>query len=166
MWADCQLASEVHSSTPGVCALSTLLDSLVDVAADADGMSHSYVSYYATDAEMADRIVDVTRRATRDARALPQGRYHLAILSGVAAFYLSTQEARAAPLCAARRVLDELRPSVTPVYVTLRTRRWLKRSVRRTRMCAAWRLTKGNPPFLSRSTAVTPVPYLARAFVF
>jgi tetraprenyl-beta-curcumene synthase len=111
---------------PSVCAVSTLLDSLVDVTSDREAESHSYVSFYTSDTEAAARLGAVTRRAAADARALPRGRYHLAILAGVAAFYLTAPQARFAPLGAAPQVLGALRPGVTPVYATLRVRRVMK----------------------------------------
>jgi tetraprenyl-beta-curcumene synthase len=75
---------------PSICALSTLLDSTIDAADDADTTNHRCTAYYASDAEAAARLETVTRIAASAARGLPHGRGHAVILAGMTAYYAAS----------------------------------------------------------------------------
>jgi tetraprenyl-beta-curcumene synthase len=98
---------------PGVCALSTLLDSLIDYEEDHVTGTHSYVAYYGTPRMAAERLAFVARDADEAVRALRRGRRHAVLGSGVAGFYLSAVEARGSFANSAREaVLASLSPTL------------------------------------------------------
>jgi len=113
--------------SPYVCPLNTFLDSLIDREHDAGADEHSYISYYATRTETAERMEVLAGRASRAVRRLRRGARHTVILAGIAGFYLSAPEAMAefaAPVKA--RVIDRIGPIATPVVVVMRMRRrWI-----------------------------------------
>jgi hypothetical protein len=74
---------------PPIGALTVLLEDLVDLEEDRAGGEHSYVGYYESAGEAADRIASVASRAEALLAGLPRSPRHRAILAGVAAFYLS-----------------------------------------------------------------------------
>jgi tetraprenyl-beta-curcumene synthase len=79
---------------PWVCAASTMLDSYVDEAIDVAGDGHSYVAHYASPGVAARRLCELVRRAMCEARSLRGGARHALIVAGMAAMYLSADEAR------------------------------------------------------------------------
>lgn len=79
---------------PWVCVASTMLDSYVDVLADMAGEGHSYVAHYADPSVAAQRVCDFIQRSMREARQLRGGLRHALIVAGMAAMYLSADEAR------------------------------------------------------------------------
>ena len=105
-----------------VCALTTLLDSLLDRTQDAVSGDHSYLGYYVDDSVAAERLCVVAGRALAGAGALRHAAHHAMAVSGTAAYYLSTWRAGSAetPL-AAQRVTHELRPVITPILLLFRT---------------------------------------------
>jgi len=107
-----------------VCAISALLDSLVDRPHDADGTNHSFVSHYASSTLTAERFAAITSEARALSSALRNHRRHAVILAGIASFYLSAPEAHselARP--AATRTLDCLGPSSGAILAVMRLRR-------------------------------------------
>jgi tetraprenyl-beta-curcumene synthase len=79
---------------PWVCAASTMLDSYVDKLADLAGEGHCYVAHYADPSVAAQRVCDLIGRSMREARQLRRGLRHALIVAGMAAMYLSADEAR------------------------------------------------------------------------
>lgn len=111
---------------PSICALSTLLDSLVDYSRDGVTSNHSFVAYYPSDVVAAEQLVAITTRALTAARGLPRGSRHAVIVAGIAGFYLSVASASsefARP--AARSVMDSLGPIFRPISAIVRLRRLL-----------------------------------------
>lgn len=87
--------SEVEAAyMPWVCAASTMLDSYVDEAIDVAGDGHSYVAHYTSPSVAACRVCELVRRSMREARGLCGGARHALIVAGMAAMYLSADEAR------------------------------------------------------------------------
>jgi tetraprenyl-beta-curcumene synthase len=107
---------------PSVCALSTLLDSLIDLDNDAAAGNFSYYTYYADTSVAIDRLVAITAGADAELRSLPHGRVHRAIMAGVAAFYLSAADTPHAQLIR-QPVLQALGISVKPLVGSLGLRR-------------------------------------------
>ncbi|HEX6602001.1 MAG TPA: DUF2600 family protein, partial [Solirubrobacterales bacterium] len=97
---------------PSIGALTVLLDDLVDAEADAVEGQHSYLSYYRSGAEAAERLEAIAGNARAAISPLPRPILHQAILSGVLAFYLSSPGA-AAP--GARAIRDRLLAASGPV---------------------------------------------------
>lgn len=90
---DCDLAEAVATDRayfPPVCAISALLDSLVDHFADIGTENHSFVAHYTTSAEAAERFSAIAAEAAELGRALPERWRHNVILSGIVAFYISS----------------------------------------------------------------------------
>ncbi len=109
---------------PSVCAISALLDSLVDQPHDVSGTNHSFVSHYASSTLAAERFAAITSEARELSSALHRHRRHAVILAGIASFYLSAPEAHselARP--AAMRTLDCLGSSSVPILAVMRWRR-------------------------------------------
>lgn len=116
---------------PWACALSTLLDSLIDRAEDAAalGPNHRGLSYYSSDAEAAERIASIAVRSLEATSLAPHNHSHATIVLGVAAWYLSSPDAASVDNVAiARPVREALGPRLTPVLAALRVRRGLKAS--------------------------------------
>ena len=109
---------------PSVCAISALLDSLVDQSADSAGTNHSFVAHYESSAVAARRFAAITSEARARSRVLTHHHRHGVILAGIASFYLSAPEAsseRALPV--ATRTLDCLGRSSAPILAVMRLRR-------------------------------------------
>jgi tetraprenyl-beta-curcumene synthase len=109
---------------PAIGALTVLLDDLVDRDLDLAGGDHNYMDYY-DDGEMAaERLAAITDRSRAAIATLSRHRRHVAILSGVVAFYLAAPEMDST---FARPVRDRLPRSaggsVRPLAAFLRLRR-------------------------------------------
>jgi tetraprenyl-beta-curcumene synthase len=106
--ADAERIADAYMTT---CALTTLLDSLIDAEADAVTGGHTYLAYYDDDAQVAERLGLLAREAVAAAAELPRAAHHLVTVAGAVAFYLSApggDRERAARLTAP--VVDELGP--------------------------------------------------------
>jgi tetraprenyl-beta-curcumene synthase len=110
---------------PSVCAISALLDSLVDRPHDAGTTNHSFVEHYGEPAAVADRFGAITYEARVLSSKLANHGRHAVILAGIASFYLSAPEAHTElALPAATRTLASLGPSSAPILAVMRLRRW------------------------------------------
>lgn len=89
-----QVAEVERAYMPWVCVASTMLDSYVDTVADQLGDGHSYVAHYSNSTVAAQRVCELIRRSMDEARALRGGLRHALIVAGMAAMYLSADEAR------------------------------------------------------------------------
>lgn len=111
---------------PATCALSTLLDSLIDFDEDAAVGEHNYVAYYRSLRDAAERVTSIARDGQVAARTLPAAGTHGVIAAGVVGFYVSAARgpsARAGALVA--RALD---PALMgPLLLAVRIRRAAKR---------------------------------------
>jgi tetraprenyl-beta-curcumene synthase len=113
---------------PPLCALSALLDSLIDHAYDTDAVSHSNIAQYDDNLLAAGRLAAIAAQADGESRRLRRrGRRHAAIAAGIAAFYLSAPEAET-PFARPIRdgVTSRLGPMVPPIMATMRLRRHLR----------------------------------------
>ncbi len=97
-----------------LCALSTLLDALVDRAADARSGADSLLRFYPDQVELAHAVRSLAGEAVGLAAALPDGPHHLMIMVGVVSYYLSAPTARD-PY--ARVVTASLRRELSPLIV-------------------------------------------------
>jgi tetraprenyl-beta-curcumene synthase len=113
---------------PWINGLNTLLESMIDSREDADTDNHSYVSHYTSPQLMAARLELIAEEAACAARQLPRARQHVAILTGMAAFYLASPDARLPPArVAARQVRQRIGSSLALPLALLRARRRLSR---------------------------------------
>jgi tetraprenyl-beta-curcumene synthase len=114
---------------PWVCALSTLLDSLVDEADDAGSGEISFIGHYRSRADALGRLRTISERAFAEARRLPSGEQHAVIIAGMVAMYLSKASAwtaAARPLTIA--VLRASSLTVLPLLVLMRSWRSIRRN--------------------------------------
>jgi tetraprenyl-beta-curcumene synthase len=79
---------------PWICAASTMLDSYVDQAEDLVSGGHSYVAHYASSGRAVGRVRELVWRSVHEARRLRDGPRHALIVAGMAAMYLSSDDAR------------------------------------------------------------------------
>lgn len=106
---------------PPIGALTVLLDDLVDFDEDRTAGQHNYLSYYADSAAAAERLGFVADRALGALGQLRHRRLHLAILAGVAGFYLSAPTAASGFAAPAReRLRETIGPSILPVLLAMR----------------------------------------------
>jgi len=109
---------------PAIGALTVCLDDLVDREADREAGEHSYLDYYASPAEAADRLALIASRAAAQLEGLPHGGRHRAILAGVGAFYLSASAADTEYARPVReRLLAALGPGTRVLTAFMRLRR-------------------------------------------
>jgi tetraprenyl-beta-curcumene synthase len=109
---------------PSVCAISALLDSLVDQPDDSAGTNHSFVAHYESSTLAARRFAAITSEARTRSSMLSDHHRHGVILAGIASFYLSAPGASTElALPVARRTLDCLGRSSTPILAVMRARR-------------------------------------------
>lgn len=108
-------AERVAAAYFATCALTTLLDSLIDADADAATGAHPYLAYYASEEEATERLGVLAREAVAAVDGLPRAPHHLMTMAGAVAFYLSAPGARGPER---RRltapVVRELRPLLAP----------------------------------------------------
>jgi tetraprenyl-beta-curcumene synthase len=109
-----------------VCALSALLDGLVDIQADIHSLNHNFARHYANEGEMAGRLQMLTRSAARSVRALPDGRLHALALAGLIAHNLAAPSAAIANSPAVRGCLLDSLPWVRPTVGMLRLLRTVR----------------------------------------
>jgi hypothetical protein len=113
-----------------VCAVTTLLDGLVDYEQDMQNMGHpGYVRYYEDHDALAQGLRSVIHRAASIGRDIPNGAYHLMTLVGVVAYYLSAPSASSEyARDVTEQIRRELKPLITPPLAVMRAWRIAKRA--------------------------------------
>lgn len=109
---------------PAVCAISALLDSLVDAPDDALTANHSFAGRYGGSEQAAERLTAIANDARLGLDRLARPRAHSTILAGIVAFYLSSpsvDEGFAAPV--AERVLSRAGSLARAMCAPMRLRR-------------------------------------------
>lgn len=109
---------------PPVCAISALLDSLIDYPHDTGTTNHSFTSHYSSGVLAAERFVAIVTEAGTLMHKLHHSRRHKIILAGIASFYLSAPESTtefAQPVTT--RVIGDLGRVTTPLLAIMRLRR-------------------------------------------
>jgi tetraprenyl-beta-curcumene synthase len=104
-----------------VCVLLTLLDGLVDRAQDARAGRVGYLDLFEGPGQLSQTFAHAARRAVAETRELPNAPTHLAMCSGVVAYYASAAGARselARPVLA--RLRRELGPLLAPTLLVMR----------------------------------------------
>jgi tetraprenyl-beta-curcumene synthase len=127
-------ADEIDTVYLSICAVSTLLDSLIDHDRDQLAGQSGYVAFYDSHDLIARDLTNASRRAVEHATPLRNGAHHLMTLAGVASYYLSAPSANssfAKPV--AQHMRRELRPLVTPTLAVMHAWRLAKRIRRATR---------------------------------
>ncbi|MGH2912157.1 MAG: DUF2600 family protein, partial [Solirubrobacteraceae bacterium] len=111
-----------------ICAVTTLLDGLVDHEQDMRNMGHpGYVRYYENHDAIAKGLMSVIDYAASGGRDIPNGAYHVMTLVGVVAYYLSAPTASSDyARDVTEQIHQELRPLVTPALAIMRAWRLAK----------------------------------------
>ncbi len=111
-----------------VCAVTTLLDGLIDYEQDMRRMGRpGYIRYYEDHDALAQGLRSVIHRAECGAHYIPNSAYHLMTLVGVVAYYLSAPSASsefARDLTG--QIHRDLKPLITPTLAIMRTWRITK----------------------------------------
>ena len=97
---------------PWICALHSLLDSLVDVAEDERAGQRNLLSYHASPEQAAFAMKFLAQRATDAASSLPDELRHRVILTAMAGYYLSSPGA-STPY--ARAIAENVAAAVGPL---------------------------------------------------
>jgi hypothetical protein len=123
-----------------LCALATMLDSLVDYEGDARAgkLPLGYLQYYRDRECLGRDLARTVYQAATRARTISHTAYHLITLVGIVAYYTSSPEASgefARPLV--EQLHSELRPLIGPTLAVMRIWRLAKRT-------RAWRHGKPN----------------------
>ncbi len=100
-------------------ALNTILESLVDLPADRRSGDHSYVSYYGSSSEAAERLRVLTAETIERTRLLRRPAHHLAIAQAMSSMYLSRAEARSAEAWPAAHTVRKTLPQPTPGLIAV-----------------------------------------------
>jgi tetraprenyl-beta-curcumene synthase len=109
---------------PPVCAISALLDSLIDLPHDADTINHSFASHYTTSNHAAERYAAIIANAQERLSGLRHARRHRVILTGIIGYYLSAPEAHNTfAHTVTTRAISTTSPAIWPILVIMRIRR-------------------------------------------
>jgi tetraprenyl-beta-curcumene synthase len=122
-------AEEIDATYLSICALSTMLDSLIDHQHDTYNGQSGYIRFYTNHDHIVRDLSNAARRAIEHAAPLRNGAHHAMTLVGVAAYYISAPTANsdfARPVT--RQVHQELKPLITPTLAVMRTWRSAKRA--------------------------------------
>jgi tetraprenyl-beta-curcumene synthase len=119
-----EIAEIEDAYLPCICALHSLLDSLIDIGEDERAGQRSLLSYHGSPQQAAHAMGELAERATQAAGALPDGARHRVILTAMVAYYLSAPEAstpEAQPT--AREVAAALGPLLAPALGLFKVKR-------------------------------------------
>jgi tetraprenyl-beta-curcumene synthase len=109
---------------PSVCAISALLDSLIDLERDADTTNHRFAANYASSEQAAERYAAIIVDAESQLGRLRQAPLHTILLMGVLGYYLSAREARSDfAYAVTERATKATSSTIWPVLMVMRFRR-------------------------------------------
>lgn len=114
-------ARRIDRAYLAIGAVITLLDSLVDQAADAARGELGFIRLFADERELGDRLQALIGEALARTREAPNGDHHAMTLAGIAAFYTThpgARDAHAREL--ASMVRRELSPTIWPAVAVMR----------------------------------------------
>ncbi|NHM28594.1 tetraprenyl-beta-curcumene synthase family protein [Desulfofundulus sp. TPOSR] len=114
-------ADEVERVTaayfPWICGLHILLDYLIDQQEDVEGGDLNFVSYYQDGQQAAGRLKYFVDRSLALAAQLPDPFFHMTVVQGLLAMYLSDEKVDEQGLQATRRLLlDSGGPAARRLY--------------------------------------------------
>jgi tetraprenyl-beta-curcumene synthase len=124
-------ATAIDAAYLSICALSTILDGVIDSERDLETGTASFTDFYEDRVVLAQRLAETASNAARQTHVLPNSAHHLMTLVGVVAYYTSAPSARrgsARPVTA--NVQRQLRPLITPTLAVMRSWRLAKRQGR------------------------------------
>lgn len=109
---------------PSVCAISALLDSLIDRADDGLTGNHSFATHYVTSRYAAERYTRIITDAKEGFESLPDQQRHRIILAGIVGYYISavgTGDGLGEQV--AFWASKSLSPAIGPILAVMRVRR-------------------------------------------
>jgi tetraprenyl-beta-curcumene synthase len=113
---------------PWICALHSLLDSLVDVAEDELAGQRNLLSYHANHEQASCAMEALAQRAIDAARSLPDELHHQVILTAMVSHYLSSVDvATPGARAIAESVAGSVGPLLSPTLRLFKARRMLTR---------------------------------------
>jgi tetraprenyl-beta-curcumene synthase len=113
---------------PWICALHSLLDSLVDVAEDELAGQRNLLGYHANPEQASRAMEALAQRAIDAARSLPDELHHRVILTAMVSHYLSSADASTPDARAiAESVAGAVGPLLPPTLRLFKARRTLTR---------------------------------------
>jgi tetraprenyl-beta-curcumene synthase len=113
---------------PWICALHSLLDSLVDIDEDRRAGQRNLLSYHSSPEQAAFAMKMLARRASAEARDLPDASRHVVILTAMAAYYLSSgQAAKPDAAATAQNVAAAVGSLLAPALALFKARRLVAR---------------------------------------
>jgi tetraprenyl-beta-curcumene synthase len=122
-------AAQLSEAYLSVCVVLTLLDSLLDLEEDLREGRPGYLSVYDEPRLAVRALPALTRAAAAQTSELPEGAHHLAMLTGVVAYYLSApgaaHKASIRPIAGALR--RRLAPQIFPALAVMRAWRLFRR---------------------------------------
>lgn len=110
---DARVATTMDHLT-ALCALNTLLESLVDLPADRLSGDYSYISHYASSTAAAARLGEIARQAVQTTATTLRPPHHAAILIAMTSLYVSRPQAWSAGA----------RPATVATFTELPPGRW------------------------------------------
>jgi tetraprenyl-beta-curcumene synthase len=114
-----EIAHVYAAYSPWVSAATTMLDSYVDQAEDTRHGDHSYIAHYPDSDSALRGVRELVRRASHEARSLPNGSKHAVITSAMTALYLSKSSARTPSMQASTRSLLDAGGSLTRLLLPI-----------------------------------------------
>jgi tetraprenyl-beta-curcumene synthase len=124
----CDIEAIETAYFPWICALHSLLDSLVDIAEDERAGQRNLLSYHASPEQAAFAMKLLAQRASDAAGSLPDDLRHRVILTAMAGYYLSSPGASTPYARAiADNVAAAIGPLLRPALVLFKVRRALAR---------------------------------------
>lgn len=109
---------------PAVCAISALLDSLIDLERDANTTNHRFAGHYTSSDQAAERYAAIIVDAEAQLGRLEQARRHRVLLAGVLSYYLSARGARSELAhTVAEKATNATSFTIWPVLIIMRIRR-------------------------------------------
>jgi tetraprenyl-beta-curcumene synthase len=127
-----QVAGLQDAYFPWICALHSLLDSLIDVQEDELAGQRNLLSYHGSPRQAAFAMKMLAKRASGAAGRLPDAPRHQVILAAMTAYYLSSPEAATPDArTSAAAVADALGPLLPAALVLFKARRAVARLVHR-----------------------------------
>jgi tetraprenyl-beta-curcumene synthase len=119
-----RVAAIENAYFPWICALHSLLDSLIDVQEDEQAGQRNLLGYHASAQRAAFAMKMLAQRATCAARGLPDASRHQVILTAMVTYYLSSPEVATPDARAtAAKVTAAVGPLVAPALALFRVRR-------------------------------------------
>jgi tetraprenyl-beta-curcumene synthase len=109
---------------PWIGALHSLLDNLVDKHEDAAAGHRSFVAYYSSTSQTAERLCWLAERSMQKARSLPRPARHVVLMAALMGNYLSAPEVQGgdAGRAIAERVLAQAGPLAAPTMLVFKGR--------------------------------------------